>query len=687
MFKKLLLLAALLPSIAFGSSALDFSAVGVGNVSGQATSVDGEITLFSGTTGKSIKRATTTGLLKGTSGVLSAASGGTDYEFPLTFGSGLTRTLNAITCDVASGSVAGCLSSADWTTFNNKVSATRSISTTAPLTGGGDLSANRTFAITQATTSTDGYLSSTDWNTFNNKQPAGNYITSLTGEATASGPGAAAVTLTNSAVIGKVLTGFVSGAGTVSATDSILQAFQKIDGNVSDNTTSIAGKQSGPLTGDVTTPAANNAATTIAANAVTDAKFRQSAGLSVVGRSANTTGNVADITAASDNQVFRRSGTSIGFGSIDLSQSNAVGSSVLDEVNGGTGESTYTDGQILIGNSSNNKLTKSTLTAGSNITITNGNGSITIASTGGGGGSTSDNPYQITNCRIDWSVSSNTLIAAIKDNAGSDPSGGSACKINFRSSTATSSAYVERSVTSAVSVTAPNGATLGHESTLPEHVCAYYLDNSGTVELMLSSNCQLNEGTLQTTTAIDTASDSFTGKYSTAARTSKAIRLAGVIDITQTTAGTWASAPTRSANNTGLGLEDPYTNWHRWLVSVTGCGSVTNDTCYFKRNGPNAIDMVCQFQLGTAAATTLSFTTPKGVPTASFIAADYVCGSENNMNANSYGAATLCASASTVFYSAMIGAAIDSDVRKTCDNWNSNAFNRYQAAGIPMNFQ
>lgn len=53
---------------------------------------------------------------------------------------------------------------------------------------------------------------------------------------------------------------------------------------------------------------------------------------------------------------------------------------------GGTGQTTYTDGQLLIGNSSGNTLTKSTLTAGSNITITNGNGSITIASTASGSG-------------------------------------------------------------------------------------------------------------------------------------------------------------------------------------------------------------------------------------------------------------------------------------------------------------
>ena len=54
--------------------------------------------------------------------------------------------------------------------------------------------------------------------------------------------------------------------------------------------------------------------------------------------------------------------------------------------NGGTGQSSYTNGQLLIGNTSGNTLTKSTLTAGSNISITNGNGSITIAATGVAGG-------------------------------------------------------------------------------------------------------------------------------------------------------------------------------------------------------------------------------------------------------------------------------------------------------------
>ena len=48
---------------------------------------------------------------------------------------------------------------------------------------------------------------------------------------------------------------------------------------------------------------------------------------------------------------------------------------------GGTGQTSYTNGQLLIGNSTGNTLSKATLTAGSNVTITNGGGSITIAAT------------------------------------------------------------------------------------------------------------------------------------------------------------------------------------------------------------------------------------------------------------------------------------------------------------------
>ena len=56
---------------------------------------------------------------------------------------------------------------------------------------------------------------------------------------------------------------------------------------------------------------------------------------------------------------------------------------------GGTGQTSYTDGQLLIGNTTGNTLDKATLTAGSGVSITNGSGSIEISATGTGGTVTS----------------------------------------------------------------------------------------------------------------------------------------------------------------------------------------------------------------------------------------------------------------------------------------------------------
>ena len=55
---------------------------GSGDVNGPASSIDSELALFNSTTGKLIKRASLTGLVKATSGVASAATAGTDYVAP-----------------------------------------------------------------------------------------------------------------------------------------------------------------------------------------------------------------------------------------------------------------------------------------------------------------------------------------------------------------------------------------------------------------------------------------------------------------------------------------------------------------------------------------------------------------------------------------------------------------------------
>lgn len=80
------------------------------------------------------------------------------------------------------------------------------------------------------------------------------------------------------------------------------------------------------------------------------------------------------------------SGTTLGSGvtassltSVGTLTSGALGSgfTTVATAQGGTGQTTYANGQLLIGNASGG-LTKATLTAGTGISITNGNGAITI---------------------------------------------------------------------------------------------------------------------------------------------------------------------------------------------------------------------------------------------------------------------------------------------------------------------
>src|SRR3990167_1929750 len=84
------------------------------------------------------------------------------------------------------------------------------------------------------------------------------------------------------------------------------------------------------VSGDVTI--ANTGAVTIAATAVSDTKLRNSGALSVIGRSANSTGDPADISAtATSGAVLRESGSTIGFGTIATAglATNSVDDTIL----------------------------------------------------------------------------------------------------------------------------------------------------------------------------------------------------------------------------------------------------------------------------------------------------------------------------------------------------------------------
>ena len=77
------------------------------------------------------------------------------------------------------------------------------------------------------------------------------------------------------------------------------------------------------------------------------------------------------------------SGLTVGGSPVTGSGTLSLGGT-LGVASGGTGQTSYTNGQLLIGNTTGNTLTKATLTAGSGISITNGGGSITITNTSPG---------------------------------------------------------------------------------------------------------------------------------------------------------------------------------------------------------------------------------------------------------------------------------------------------------------
>jgi hypothetical protein len=146
--------------------------------------------------------------------------------------------------------------------------------------------------------------------------------------------------------------------------------------------------------GTLPVAAGGSGATTFTANGVLYGSGTSAFGVTAVG----TTGQVlVGNTGGAPSWATLSSSTVSSFsaGTTGLTPNTATTGAVtlggtLDVDNGGTGQTTYTNGQLLIGNSTGNTLTKSSLTAGTGISITPGSGSITIANTSLGATITND---------------------------------------------------------------------------------------------------------------------------------------------------------------------------------------------------------------------------------------------------------------------------------------------------------
>ena len=219
------------------------------------------------------------------------------------------------------------------------------------------------------------------------------------------------------------------------------------------------------------------------------------------------------------------------------------------------------DGAVeFVGNTSGHvAIIPTAATTSYTLTLPSAQGAVdTVLKNDGSGGLTwatqaagVDQSYEISNCTLTATVAANAMTVALKTKAGADPSAGSPCLIGFRSATAATGTYEQVSTSSALSVVVSSGSTLGTTSTQPFYVYVYAINSgSGVVLGVQGLGPTLDEGSVASSTAEGGAgaADSAGTVYTTAAQTSKPVRLLGRILMTQTTAGTWAAGATEISN-------------------------------------------------------------------------------------------------------------------------------------------
>mgnify|MGYP001617396728 CR=1 FL=1 len=159
----------------------------------------------------------------------------------------------------------------------------------------------------------------------------------------------------------------------------------------------------------------------------------------------------------------------------------------------------------------------------------------------------------LNNVGLAASVSANALTIEIKGKDGSDPSATNPVEIAFRNATATTGDYSILTITAALSLTISSGSTLGTSSGVAARLWVVIFNDGGTARLGVI-NCStgtaiypLSDDMLASSTAEGGAggADSAGVIYTGTAVTSKAMRVIGYIEISETTAGTWATEDTK----------------------------------------------------------------------------------------------------------------------------------------------
>lgn len=381
-----------------------------------------------------------------------------------------------------------------------------------PVTNGSGVITSSAVTATQL-----GYVDATSsiQTQLNSKQATGNYITDLSGDVVATGPGAVAATIQNSAVTNAKMANM---------------ADQRIKGNIS-------GGAAAPS--DLTAAQVNTMlATVVGPSSATDNGFVRFDG---------TTGKLVKDSAATISNA-------------DVNASAAIDFSKL---------ATLSSGNILVGSAGNVATSvamssEATIVASGAVTLSNaavigkvltgytsGAGTITSSDSllsaiqklnGNIAGINANQSFNVSNLGLATSVSSGALTIALKTSDGNDPSAGSPVAVGFRHATVTTGQFTTVSITGALSLVVPSGATLGQRDGIESTIYIYLINNAGTAELAVSRSYLWDESSTATTTTIGTGADSASAFYSGTGRSNVPIRLIGKLTNNQSTAGDWQSA-------------------------------------------------------------------------------------------------------------------------------------------------
>lgn len=207
------------------------------------------------------------------------------------------------------------------------------------------------------------------------------------------------------------------------------------------------------------------------------------------------------------------------------------------------------------------KQLRSTLTAKGDMYVATASGVVAKQAAGTNGyvltadsSQTNGIKYALPNNSSEWlhnigiaaSVAASAMTISLKTSAGANASSTDPIFVGFRNSTLSTGQFSIVSITGALSTVISSGSTANQSNGVAANIYVYLINNAGTAELAWS-RAIFDEGTLVTTTAEGGAggADLSAPMYSTTARSNVACRLIGKLVNTQTTAGTWAAAPTQ----------------------------------------------------------------------------------------------------------------------------------------------